>query len=1350
MAIVKIHQQSKTPRPTVSGVLNVALLATCLLLTACSGGSADSDSASTPSSDASGTASSTASRRAQASSVSSGTVIPTDANVKGAWSPLRPWPLIAVHTVLLPDARVMSYGTRTDGKQTGYFEYDVWDSTQDLALAAGHTTIANGTGVDLFCSAQIVLPQSGTNVFLAGGDNWTGTNTTNTGNNATTVFNGQTNVLTRTADMGLPRWYATTTTLVNGETYIQGGSGGTANPEVRARNGSIRSLSSVNTSRYSYYFPRNFVAPDGRVFGYDAGGKMYYIDPAAQQLTSLGQFDYAYSGNTSSAAMFRPGRILQIGGHSDGAIVIDITGGSPVITPTQSLSSQRQWVTGTVLADGKVLATGGSRVANELTGVNNIAEIWDPQTGTWTQGHEGAVARLYHSNALLLPDASVLVSGGGAPGPLVNLNAEIYYPPYLFTANGAEAARPTIVTTPDFLSIGKTFDLSVNAPQGVGRVAIVKTGATTHGFNMEQRFIELSFKADGSTLHVQSPSKAADAPPGYYMLFVLDANGVPSMAKVLFMGIAQEPNPNVVPVITAPGNQDSILNTAVDLALVASDPNGDTLSYTAAGLPPGLSLDAATGRVTGLPSQNGSFNVVFSVSDGYNVTSTSLVWQVTADPPVQLQPVSAPPPSLASTVTNFSANASGVGVQYKWNFGDNTPETAWSTSSAASHTYSSAGLFVVTVTARDSQGTLATRSFMQAVYLPLTAAAPTASTNILPELAPDGSARLWVVNQDNDSVSVFDQVTRQRLAIIPVGAAPRTIARAANGMLWVTNKRDATISVIDPASLTVVRTVSLPRASQPFGIAMNPAGTLAFVALEAGGKLLRFDTTSYTLTASLAIGLNARHVSVTGNGLNVHVTRFITPLLPGESTTVVAPDAGTGGEVLVIGASPLVLQRTIVLQNSTKPDFENQGRGIPNYLGAATISPDGSQAWVPSKQDNVQRGARRDGNALNFQSTVRAISSRIDMAAGTEDLASRIDHDNASMASAALFDPRGVFLFVALETSREVAVIDAHAHVQLMRFDVGRAPQGLSLSQDGRTLYVNNFMDRSVGVFDLKPLLDQGSLSVPAVTTLASVAVETLSAQVLQGKQFFYDARDTRLARDNYMSCASCHNDGGSDGRVWDLSSQGEGLRNTISLRGRAGAQGMLHWSGNFNEVQDFEGQIRTLAGGTGLMSEAAFNTGTRNQPLGLKKAGVSADLDALAAFVSSLASFDNSPYRSAAGALTAAAKAGKLIFQAQNCAACHGGTTFTSSKTLGLVDIGTIKPSSGERLGGLLTGLDAPTLRDVWATAPYLHDGSAATLEAAVAAHKDVALSAADLSSLATYLRSVGAEEKTAPVPVP
>ena len=127
------------------------------------------------------------------------------------------------------------------------------------------------------------------------------------------------------------------------------------------------------------------------------------------------------------------------------------------------MSTQRQWVSATVLPDGKVLATGGSEVENQLTNVNNSAEIWNPTTGHWHVGSSGVKARLYHSSALLLPDATVLVAGGGAPGPQVNPNAEIYFPPYLFDAAGALAARPQIISAPDTANVGESFQIDVDA-----------------------------------------------------------------------------------------------------------------------------------------------------------------------------------------------------------------------------------------------------------------------------------------------------------------------------------------------------------------------------------------------------------------------------------------------------------------------------------------------------------------------------------------------------------------------------------------------------------------------------------------------------------------------------------------------------------------------------------------------------------------------------------------------------------------------------------------------------------------------------------------------------------------------
>ena len=451
--------------------------------------------------------------------------------------------------------------------------------------------------------------------------------------------------------------------------------------------------------------------------------------------------------------------------------------------------------------------------------------------------------------------------------------------------------------------------------------------------------------------------------------------------------------------------------------------------------------------------------------------------------------------------------------------------------------------------------------------------------------------------------------------------------------------------------------------------------------------------------------------------------------------------SGRGGEVVTVNAVTLAVQGTAVLQHSEKADNTLQGRGVPNYLGAAVIAPDGASAWVPSKQDNIKRGTLRDGSNLDFQNTVRAISSRIDLATLTEDHAARVDHDNSSVASAAVFHPSGAYLFVALETSRQVAVLDPVDKREVMRFDAGRAPQGLAVSADGLRLYVSNFMDRSVTVHDLTRLVQFGEFSVPAPTTLASVASERLAAQVLQGKRLFYDARDPRLARDGYMSCATCHRDGGSDGRVWDLTGLGEGLRNTVALRGRAGAQGPLHWSGNFDEVHDFEAQIRTLSQGSGLMTDAQFNTGTRSQPLGDRKAGVSADLDALAAYVSSLSAFEPSPRRNADGTLTTEAVAGRGVFAAQ-CVTCHAGSAFTDSALGSLRNISTIKASNGTQLNATLTNIDTPTLRDAWQTGPYLHDGSAATLADAITAHNNVTLNATQLAQVAAFVAQIGSEE--------
>lgn len=259
------------------------------------------------------------------------------------------------------------------------------------------------------------------------------------------------------------------------------------------------------------------------------------------------------------------------------------------------------------------------------------------------------------------------------------------------------------------------------------------------------------------------------------------------------------------------------------------------------------------------------------------------------------------------------------------------------------------------------------------------------------------------------------------------------------------------------------------------------------------------------------------------------------------------------------------------------------------------------------------------------------------------------------------------------------------------------------------------------------------------------VGNEVLSPQILLGKQLFFDARDKRLASQSYIRCAVCHEEGGHDGSVWDFTDAGEGLRNTTNLRGRRGnGHGRVHWSANFDEIHDFENDIRGAFGGTGLLDDTTFEA--VEPTLGAPKAGLSPDLDALAAFVTSLATFGDSPYRNQNGSLTAEAEAGRAVFRLQNCASCHKGKDFTDSSENKFHNIGTINSDSGQRLGGLLPGIDTPTLRGLWHGAPYLHNGSAATVAEAIEAHEGFTLTPAEVTQLEAYLLQIDDAEISAP----
>jgi len=245
-----------------------------------------------------------------------------------------------------------------------------------------------------------------------------------------------------------------------------------------------------------------------------------------------------------SSVMYVPGKVMKSGRSVDPdqvvipavatTYVLDMTQASPKWRETQPMMFARTYHTLTLLPDGTVLATGGGPTTDAI-GVGSAvlaAELWSPVTETWTTLASMQKPRLYHSNALLMPDARVLVLGGGKfsdlNAPTDQLNSEYYSPPYLF-----KGARPTISSAPASATYGGNIAVQTPDAARIASVSLVKIGSVTHSINQDQRFLQLPFAAAGSTLNVQAPANANLAPPGYYMLFILDTNGVPSVAAML-------------------------------------------------------------------------------------------------------------------------------------------------------------------------------------------------------------------------------------------------------------------------------------------------------------------------------------------------------------------------------------------------------------------------------------------------------------------------------------------------------------------------------------------------------------------------------------------------------------------------------------------------------------------------------------------------------------------------------------------------------------------------------------------------------------------------------------------------
>lgn len=425
----------------------------------------------------------------------------------GQWSAVQNWPIVSVHTILLPTGKVMFYPYSDDPR--------LWDpannSVSDLPNA----------GYNIFCTGHSFLSDG--RVLITGGHVQNGW-----GLNDASYYDPFANAWTRLPDMNNGRWYPSGTTLANGDQLVTSGSfdvnySNNTLPQVwQVGSGTWRNLTSAQLGQPLY--PRTFLAPDGRVFV--ATSTSRYLNTAGSgSWSTVGNTIFGGRDNYGSAAMYEPGKVLWAGGGDPPTATcerIDLNGGTPAWTSTGSMPGARRQNNLTILPDGRVLCTGGSASAGFSTDDGGKpAVVWNPATDTWATWATEQNYRGYHSCALLLPDGRVLSSGGDNYP-----NAQIFSPPYLF--NGT---RPTISSAPSTGNYGQVIFVGTAQATSITKVTLTRISSVTHAQNWDQRFLNLAFSQGSGGLNVTLPSSANNAPPGYYLLWILNGSGVPSIGS---------------------------------------------------------------------------------------------------------------------------------------------------------------------------------------------------------------------------------------------------------------------------------------------------------------------------------------------------------------------------------------------------------------------------------------------------------------------------------------------------------------------------------------------------------------------------------------------------------------------------------------------------------------------------------------------------------------------------------------------------------------------------------------------------------------------------------------------------
>jgi hypothetical protein len=487
-------------------------------------------------------------------------VVPTtgQAHLDGLWE-LAPLTFddpaeqaLPIHTHLLPTGKVM-FWDRSDYTPPGDHMPRLWDPQ------TGELTMGPDPGYDVFCAGHALMEDG--RLFVAGGHI-----EDHNGEPHASTYNPFTNTWDMHPAMNAGRWYPTVTALADGTMLVHAGSffdaGGNQIqndlPQVfDPAAGPMGEWRDLTTARMiDSFYPFMYQAPNGKVF--DAGPRVQarYLDTSGTGAWTLVARSQYGQRNYGSSAMYRLGRVAILGGSpsdlseppTNSMEVIDLADAVPAWRYAPSMAFARRQHTTTLLPDGTMLVTGGSSVRGHSNWLGAVyhPELWDPATERWRTLAPMREARLYHSTVLLLPDARLLVAGGGHPRDEENaepdhFQAEIYSPPYLF-----KGPRPTITAAPDTIGYGAAFDVQTPDADAVTAVSLIRLGSVTHGFDQNQRLLSLAFEKMAGALRITAPPTGAVAPPGHYMLFIL-RDGVPSVARILRLTAAAPVRPATRP-----------------------------------------------------------------------------------------------------------------------------------------------------------------------------------------------------------------------------------------------------------------------------------------------------------------------------------------------------------------------------------------------------------------------------------------------------------------------------------------------------------------------------------------------------------------------------------------------------------------------------------------------------------------------------------------------------------------------------------------------------------------------------------------------------------------------------------